>query len=129
MSRLAVARKYQAVQIESASRGQILLALYDGCIRYCKAAALHIEAGDTAAKGQQISRALAILGELRGTLDHAAAPELCDSLDRLYAFFQEQLTQANFKMDATPIEPVVRLLTGLRDAWGKAVADVEGGAK
>lgn len=129
MSRLGVARKYQAVQIESASRGQILLALYDGCIRFCKAAALFIEEGDTAAKGQQISRAMAILGELRGTLDHSAAPELCDSLDRLYAFFQEQLTQANLKMDATPIEPVVRMLTGLRDTWAEAISSVEGGGQ
>ena len=128
MSRLSAAQKYQAVKIESATRGQILLALYDGCIRFCRAATMHIEDGDPAAKGIAISRALAVIGELRSTLDHSAAPELCESLDRLYLFFQEQLMQANLNMDAAPIVPVVRLLQDLRDAWAQAVENVEGSA-
>jgi len=125
---VAVARKYRATQIESASPGQILLALYDGCLRLCRTAQLHIESGDVAAKGLAITRACAILGELRSTLDHKVAPELCDSLDRLYLFFQEQLSLANIRMDATPIAPVVKILGELRTAWGQAVGSVEGGA-
>ncbi len=125
---VAVARKYRATQIESASPGQILLALYDGCLRLCRTAQLHIEEGDVAAKGIAISRACAILGELRSTLDHKVAPELCDSLDRLYLFFQEQLSLANIRMDAAPIAPVVKIMSELRVAWGQAVGDVEGGS-
>src|SRR5690606_23097440 len=127
MSRYAAARKYQAVQIESASPGQILVALYDGCIRFCKGAQLRIEDGDAAGRGQLISKAIAILGELRSTLDHSVSPDLCQHLERLYLFFQEQLTQANLKMDGTYIDPVVRMMTDLRDAWSQAVTEVEGG--
>jgi flagellar protein FliS len=126
---LAVARKYRAAQIESASPGQILLALYDGCIRFCRAAQAQIEAGDVAGKGQSISRAVAILGELRSTLDHDVSPELCDSLERLYVFFQQQLSLANYRMDAGAIAPVVRLLGDLRDAWQTAIGEVEGAPK
>jgi flagellar protein FliS len=127
MSQLAVARKYQAVQIDTGSPGQILLALYDGCIRFCRAAQVQIEAGDVAGKGKLISKAVAILGELRSTLDHTAAPELCDSLERLYVFFQEQLSLANIKLDPGLIDPVIRLMTDLRDAWAEAVRTVEQG--
>jgi flagellar protein FliS len=126
---LAVARKYRAAQIESASPGQILLALYEGCIRFCRTAQVQIEAGDVAGKGQAISRAVAILGELRSTLDHEVAPELCDSLERLYVFFQQQLSLANIRMDAGAIAPVVRILGDLRDAWRTAIGEVEGDAK
>lgn len=122
------ARKYQVASIESASRGQILIALYDGCIRYCRGAKVQIEAGDVAGKGKLLGKAIAILGELRSTLDHRVAPELCERLDRLYVFFQEQLSRANFQMDAAPIDPVVRMLGDLRDAWAKAVTEVEGTA-
>ena len=128
MSQLARARRYKAVQIESATPGQILVALYDGCIRFCRAAQVQIEAGDVAGKGQMISKAVAILGELRSTLDHAVAPELCDSLERLYVFFQEQLSLANAKMDPSLIDPVVNILSDLRDAWKQAVSEVEGGS-
>ncbi len=126
---LAVARKYRAAQIESASPGQILLALYEGCIRFCRTAQAQIEAGDVAGKGQAISRAVAILGELRSTLDHDVAPELCDSLERLYVFFQQQLSLANIRMDAGAIAPVIRILGDLRDAWQTAIGEVEGEAK
>ena len=128
MSQLASARKYKAAQIETASPGQILIALYDGCIRFCRAAQVHIEAGDVAAKGKMISKAVAILGELRSTLDHNVAPELCDSLERLYIFFQEQLSLANIKMDPTLIDPVINIMLDLRGAWDSAVTEVESGA-
>lgn len=127
MSYNASARRYQAAQIESATPGQILLALYDGCIRFCKAAQLHIQEGEVSEKGHKISKAVAILGELRSTLDHDQAPELCQSLDQLYIFFQEQLSTANIKMDATYIDPVIRIMGDLRDAWGQAVGEVESG--
>jgi flagellar protein FliS len=123
------ARKYQAASIESASRGQILIALYDGCIRYCRGARAQIDAGDIAGKGKLLSKAIAILGELRSTLDHEVAPELCGRLDQLYVFFQEQLSRANFQMDPAPIEPVVRMLGDLRDAWSQAVTQVEGASR
>lgn len=123
---VAAARKYRATQIESASPGQILLALYDGCLRFCRVAQQHIMAGDAAAKGIAISKAGAIIGELRGTLDHKVAPELCESLDRLYVYFQEQLTLANLRMDPGPLVPVIKILTDLREAWGQAVGSVEG---
>lgn len=126
MSQLA-ARKYQAVHIESATPGQILLALYDGCIRFCKGAQMQIEAGDVAGKGKLISKAIAILGELRSTLDHAVAPELCESLENLYTFFQEQLSLANIKMDGSLIDPVIRIMTNLREAWEQAIRNVEEG--
>lgn len=125
MSYNANARRYQAAQIESATPGQILLALYDGCIRFCKAAQLHIQEGEVSEKGIKISKAVAILGELRSTLDHEQSPELCESLDQLYIFFQEQLSTANLKMDATYIDPVVNILSDLRDAWAQAVREVE----
>ncbi|MFO0635122.1 MAG: flagellar export chaperone FliS [Nannocystaceae bacterium] len=126
---LAAARKYKTTQIESASPGQILLALYDGCSRFCRAAQAQILAGDTAGKGVSISKACAILGELRGTLDHKVAPELCDQLDRLYLFFQEQLSLANIRMDAAAVTPVIKMLGELREAWGQAVGDAEGAAR
>ncbi len=124
---VAAARKYRATQIESASPGQILLALYDGCLRFCKHAQQEIIAGDVAAKGIAISKAGAIIGELRGTLDHKVAPELCGQLDLLYVYFQEQLSLANIRMDPGPLVPVIKILGDLREAWGQAVGSVEGG--
>ncbi|RMG98233.1 MAG: flagellar export chaperone FliS [Deltaproteobacteria bacterium] len=125
MSHTSAAQRYRAVQLESATPQEILLALYDGCIRFCKAAKIQIEDGDIAGKGVSISKAVAILGELRSTLDHERAPELCERLEQLYVFFQEQLSLANVELDTSRIDPVVRLMGELREAWAEAIRQVE----
>ena len=121
MSHASAAQRYRAVQLESARPQEILLALYDGCIRFCKAARIQIEDGDLAGKGVSIGKAVAILGELRSTLDHERAPELCERLDQLYLFFQEQLSLANIELDPTLLDPVIALMGDLREAWAEAI--------
>ncbi len=121
----SAAQRYRTVQLESATPQEILLALYDGCIRFCKAAQIQIEDGDVAGKGASIGKAVAILGELRSTLDHEKAPELCERLEQLYVFFQEQLSLANIELDPSRIDPVIALMTDLRTAWAEAIRRME----
>lgn len=118
----AAARRYRSVAIETARPGGVLLALYDGAIRFCREGAGAIRAGDRARKGERLGQAMAILGELQATLDHERAPDLCARLEALYAYMQDRLSQANAAMDAAAVEEVVRLCEPLRDAWREAVA-------
>lgn len=119
------AEKYRQISIETASPGEILLALYDGAIRYSAEAAEAIRAGDKARKGERIGNVLAILGELVATLDHSKAPELCMRLEQLYFYMEERLSHANLHMDTKPIDEVIRLLTTLREGWRGAIAQVK----
>jgi flagellar protein FliS len=121
MFEIAVAREPHAVKTESATLGHVAVALYEGCVRCCKAAQEQIRAGETVAKGRSISKAITLVGELRRMIDHSIAPELCDSLERVYAFTHEQLSLANINKDADLITPVVRILGNLADAWSTAV--------
>ncbi len=41
------------------------------------------------------------------------------SLDSLYTYMMERLTTANQQRDAAPVAEVMRLMTGLRDAWSQ----------
>jgi flagellar secretion chaperone FliS len=119
-------RKYMQVNIQTASRGQILLALYETAIRYAKMGAASIRSGNVAAKGRELQRVTAIVSELAATLDRAVAPDLCDSLERLYFYMQDRLAHANAMMDPEAAEEVARLLDTLREAWAQAVEQVEG---
>ena len=113
--------RYRENQIMTASREQILLALYDGAIRFAQQACDAIAARDPAAKGKAIGRAIAIVGELNGTLDHGKAPELCANLSSIYNYMLARLNEGSAKMQTAPIEEVIGHLQGLRETWQKAI--------
>ena len=67
--------RYKQNQVMLSSPGEILLALYDGAIRFARQARVAIENDDPAVKGEKIGSVMAILAELTATLDHEQAPE------------------------------------------------------
>jgi flagellar protein FliS len=113
---------YQQSQVRTSSRGDLLIALYDGAIRYAYAARQAIENNNPAAKGHAVSGVMNILQELAGTLHHAESPELCQNLKQLYTYFMNQLQVAGMKMQTAPIDEVIGHLSGLRSTWAEAVA-------
>lgn len=113
-------RSYQKVQLESASPAKLLDELYERLLRDIGEAADAIAARDAAKKGEKLSHALAIVGELRAALDHRVAPELTARLDGLYDFMNARLTRANVHWDGAALAEVPPLVVTLRDAFREA---------
>ena len=113
--------RYKKNKVLLSEPGEILLALYDGAIKFCKQARIAIENNNPAQKGQKIGSVMAILTELSATLDHDRAPELCDNLARLYDYLIDRLQVASGEMDVGPLDEVTVHLEKLRETWGEAV--------
>ncbi len=120
--------QYKKTATSTNSRGQILLMLYDGAIRALEQARVAIEQRRPDLKGARLSRAHAVISELDVTLDHEAAPEMCQNLSALYRFMLDQITDANRRNQAEPLAVVIEILTDLRQSWALAVEQVEGHA-
>lgn len=112
---------YKTAQVTSASRGQVLILLYEAAIQHCKKAQTAIEAKDLVAKGTHIGKVHDIVNELATTLDHKIGGAIAQDLERLYNFMIEQLIQANSQNAVAPIAAVQKLLETLLDAWRVAV--------
>lgn len=112
---------YKKNKILLSDPGEILLALYDGAIKFCKQARIAIETQNPAQKGQKIGSVMAILTELSATLDHDRAPELCENLARLYDYLIDRLQVASSQMDLDSLDEVTTHLQKLRETWGEAV--------
>jgi len=108
--------------------GQILLMLYDGAIRFLHEAKAAHESNRIDIRTARIHRSQAIISELRATLQHETAPELCQQLDALYCFMIDQLRLANESNNTAPIDVVINILDDLRSAWRHAVHETEGEA-
>ena len=119
--------QYRSNQVQTASPARVVVQFYDGAIKFIKLAAAALEARDFAAKGKYLSRAHAIVAELRCNLDPERAPELCAELERLYVYVLDCITEANMKADAKALVPAIKVLELLRSAWA-AVADEPNGS-
>jgi flagellar protein FliS len=91
--------------------------LYDGALRFTAQARAAIERKDIPARREAISRTLAIITELQGTLDMEKGGPIAASLSALYVYITGRLLDAAAKQDLRPVDEAMRVLTTLRDAW------------
>ncbi|HTH67606.1 flagellar export chaperone FliS [Rhodanobacter sp. T12-5] len=112
---------YQQVRshggVESADPHGLITLLMDGALERMVKARAHMQRGETAAKGETISRCIEILGGLRDSLDPKADPAMVERLDALYDYMSRRLLQANIRDDTTLIDEVSQLLQQVRDSW------------
>ena len=114
-------QQYQKANIETASREQILIMLYDGCIQFLNKAKIALTSKNIEDLHNNLMGAQKILNEFINTLDHEVAPQLSANLQSLYEYFIRRLVQANIKRQMEPIDEVLKLVKNLRNTWAKAI--------
>lgn len=114
--------QYRTQEFQTASPAKVIVAFYDGAIRFMKMALPAMAAKNFAVKGKHLSRAHAIVSELRAELDHTQNPQLCGELDRLYEYVLDCINEANIRLDAKKLESAIRVFESLRSAWSQ-IAD------
>ena len=112
---------YNKVYVETTTNKiRMLLDLYEGAIRFVGFAEKVLEARNIAKKGEYISRAIAIIGELDNALDRKTGGEIARNLSGLYEYMIRRLTEANRASNALALKEVKGLLEGLLDTWKQA---------
>jgi flagellar protein FliS len=114
-----VATGYQAYQtnaIHTAPPEQLVVMLYDGCLRFLRRAESAAESGDRPRVTEGVSRATAIIMELNATLDMDRGGEIAQNLRSLYFFLHRHLIDASREGSADKIRQAIALVAELRDA-------------
>ena len=120
---------YKKTSINTASKEQILLLLYQAAIKNCKKAIDAIEENEIAAKGEYIGKLQDIIVELMNSLDFEVGRQIATELNSLYDFIMHQSTTANSKIDAEPLRGCLRILNTLYEGWSEAVNSLKAQAK
>ena len=68
-----------------------------------------------------VGRALAIVSELLGSLDHTPEPELSRQLEALYLYVSDRLLKVSLHQDVEILDEVIGLMSELRAAWAQAL--------
>ena len=118
MKKPSPADAYMAASVETAPPLKIVRMLYEGAIRFISRAE---GAGiDTPEGSAWVGRADAIIKELRISLDPNRDVEVCEQLEGLYLFCEEELARAVKEEDGAGLTNACEILGVLKDAWLEA---------
>lgn len=116
---------YKKTSVQTASKEQILLMLYQAAIKNCKKAIEAIEQKDVAAKGVFIGKLQDIVIELNNSLDFEVGGDIARELSSLYDYMMYSSTQANIKIETEPLQGVLNVLNTLYDGWASAIKSLK----
>jgi flagellar protein FliS len=114
---------YQEHALDGASSVDLVVALYDGIIRFLYAAIAASERGDVTGRRVAVKRALAILIHLQARLRMDIGGRPAQVLSEFYASMFALILQASQAASAQRFEEVIGCVRTIRDAWRQVAAD------
>lgn len=103
--------------LESADPHRIVQLLMEGALNRIALVKGHMQRQELAQKGEPLARAVAILAELRRSLDHKAGGDIATNLDALYEYMERRLLEANSRNDTAALDEVSGLLREVKSGW------------
>ena len=108
---------YREHALEGASAVDLVVALYDGIIRFLYAAIAAVEHGDADARRAAVKRAMDIIIHLQARLRMDVGGRPAQSLSEFYASIFAQLLQASQSASKAKFEHAIDCVRNVRDAW------------
>ncbi len=115
---------YQQHALESASAVELVVALYDGILRFLHAAGAAVEQGDEAARRSAVKRALDIIIHLQARLRMDIGGKPAQALSEFYASIFAQILQASQSASEEKFNHAIECVRNVRDAW-RQVAPIQ----
>ncbi|MFP4687783.1 MAG: flagellar export chaperone FliS [bacterium] len=112
---------YKSTRIETASREQILLMLYEGAIKFMKQAKTALENNNNQQSHEKLLKAQDIITELMASLDMEVGGEIARDLYNLYDFILYNLVQANVEKNPRRIQQALPIMRQLESAWNEII--------
>jgi flagellar protein FliS len=108
---------YQELALDGASPVELVVALYDGIIRFLYAALAAAERNDIPARRIAVKRALAIVIHLQARLRMDIGGRPAQVLSEFYASVFALILQASTANSPQRFEDAIRCVREIRDAW------------
>ena len=114
---------YREHALEGASAVDLVVALYDGMIRFLYAAIDAVERGDAEGRRAEVKRALDIIIHLQARLRMDVGGRPAQALSEFYASIFAQILQASQSASRTKFEHAIDCVRNVRDAWRQVARD------
>jgi flagellar secretion chaperone FliS len=108
---------YRTCALEGASAVDLVVALYDGIIRFLHSAAEAVDQDDVRGRRIAVKRALDIIIHLQARLRMDVGGKPAKVLSEFYAATFAQILQASQSSSRRKFEHAIRCVRNVRDAW------------
>jgi len=116
---------YQEHALEGASAVELVVALYDGVIRFLHSAAAAVDRGDEDGRRASVKRALDIIIHLQARLRMDVGGRPAQVLSEFYASIFAQILQASRSASRQKFDHAIDCVRNVRDAWKQVARDTE----
>jgi flagellar secretion chaperone FliS len=120
---------YQEHALDGASAIDLVVALYDGILRFLYAAIAAVERGDETGRRIAVKRALEIIIHLQARLRMDVGGRPAQALSEFYASVFAQILQASQSASRQKFEHAIECVKNVRDAWREVARNPEGKAE
>lgn len=117
-------QNYKKEAVQTMSPGEIVIALFDECIKMLAYAGEHIKNGNIPEKSNCLIKAKKIINYLAASLDMQYP--ISQELATLYEFYVWEITQANIKNDIAKLDDLILMVTDIRDGFKGANSKTAG---
>ena len=125
-------RNYQTVgahtQVAAADPYRLVQLMLANVVERLAAAHGHMERGEIARKGEQVSKAIAVLSALDSSLNFELGGEIAANLHSLYEYMVFRLVRANADNDLAGLDEVAGLARNIKEGWDGIAGEVRAGA-
>ena len=114
---------YQQHALDGASAVDLVVALYDGMIRFLYAAGDAVDRGDETGRRVAVRRALDIIIHLQARLRMDVGGRPAQALSEFYASVFAQILQASQSASHKKFEHAIECVRNVREAWRQVAKD------
>ncbi len=114
---------YREHALDGAAAVDLVVALYDGIIRFLYSALAAVEHGDIDARRMAVKRALDIIIHLQARLRMDVGGRPAQALSEFYAAIFAQILKASQAASAAQFQHAIDCVRTVRDAWREVARD------
>ena len=121
MNAVSAMKQYQQVSVHSgimdASPHRLVQMLMEGALEKIALAKGSMTNNNIANKGENISKAIGIIGGLKSSLNKDVGGTLAENLSHLYDYMANRLVVANLRDDENILDEVTSLMVEIKMGW------------
>lgn len=119
------AQNYKKEAVQTMSPGELVIALFDECLKMLAHAKEYIASKNIPDKSKCLQKAKKIINYLAASLDMQYP--ISQELVTLYEYYIWEITQVNIKNDPAKLDDLILMITDIRDGFKGANAKVASG--
>ena len=121
MNAVSAMKQYQQVSVHSgimdASPHRLVQMLMEGALEKIALAKGNMANNNIANKGENIGKAIAIIGGLKSSLNKDVGGALAENLGHLYDYMANRLVVANLRNDESILDEIASLIVEIKMGW------------